>query len=239
MTEIQHDTPTAMAEAPAVVQSAADSGSQRPGIIPEKFWDEAAGSVRVEALAKSYGELERKLGGLSGRGVPDSADAYEIDVGKGPISPDPEVNTRLHQAGFTQEQAQLVYELANTYLPALVGEVAAEFEARNQVDRLIRHYGGPERWRETARQLAAWGRQKLPGEVFEALSGTYEGVLALESMMGHGEPSMGRGGDTADLGFSEADLKDIMRDPRYWRERDPAVVGKVRDGFKRLFPGRG
>ena len=239
MTDIENDAPTTEEEAPESGRAAAETHMARPAVIPDKFWDEEAGEVRLEALAKSYGELERKLGGLAGRGVPDTAEAYEIDPGKGPIGSDPAVNARLHEAGFSQDQAQLVYELANTYLPALVGQVAGEFEARNQVDRLVRHYGGPERWRETARQLATWGREKLPGEVFEALSCTYEGVLALERMMGHGEPFLGAGGNASGLGFSEGDLKEMMRDPRYWRERDPAVVGKVRDGFKRLFPGRG
>lgn len=211
----------------------------RPESIPEKFWDGEAGEVRVDALAKSYLELERKLGGLAGRGVPETADAYEIMIGDGPVGPDLQVNDRLHQAGFSQDQAQLVYDLANEYLPALVGEVAAEFDARNQVDRLIRHYGGPDRWQETARQLTAWGREKLPAEIFEALSCSYEGVLALARMMSHGEPDLGAGGGFPGAGLSEGDLKEMMRDPRYWRERDPAVVEKVRDGFKRLFPGKG
>jgi len=242
MSETASDTPIAPTAPDETAQSpraAAATAPARPAAIPETFWDEAAGQVRVEAMAKSYGELERKLGGLAGRGVPDTAEAYRIDPGEGPIGPDPQVNARLHQAGFTQDQAQLVYELANAYLPALVGEVAGEFEARNQVDRLIRHYGGPERWRETARQLATWGREKLPAEVFEALSCTYEGVLALERLMGHGEPLLKTAGDGAGLGFSEEDIKEMMRDPRYWRERDPAIVAKVRDGFKRLFPGKG
>ena len=236
MTEIPSGE--AMAEAQEGPLPVADDRGARPGMIPEKFWDDEAGEVRVDALAKSYTELERKLGSLAGRGVPETADAYEID-GTGPVAPDLEVNGRLHQAGFTRDQAQLVYDLANEYLPALVGEVAAEFDARNQVDRLARHFGGPERWRETAHQLATWGREKLPAEIFEALSCTYEGVLALERMMGHGEPVLGSAGGTAGIGLSEGDVKEMMRDPRYWRERDPAVVAKVRDGFKRLFPGKG
>ncbi len=28
----------------------------------------------------------------------------------------------------------------------------------------------------------------------------------------------------------------MMKDPRYWRDHDPAFVGRIRDGFKRLFP---
>ncbi len=34
----------------------------------------------------------------------------------------------------------------------------------------------------------------------------------------------------------EAALRTLMRDPRYWRERDPAYVARVENGFKRLFP---
>jgi len=232
------DLPTDPNETPEGAAAPADARAAKPDVVPDKFWDEAAGAVRVEALAKSYGELERKLGGLAGRGVPETAEAYEIDPGDGPIGPDAEVNAKLHEAGSTQEQARLVYDLANQYLPGLVGEMAGAFEARNQVDRLVRHYGGAERWRETARQLATWGRDRLPAEVFEALSCTYEGVLALERMMESGEPPLGAAGETAGPGLSEADLREMMRDPRYWRERDPAIVAKVRDGFRRLFPGR-
>ena len=33
----------------------------RPEDVPEKFWDTAAGTLRVDALLKSYRELERRL----------------------------------------------------------------------------------------------------------------------------------------------------------------------------------
>jgi hypothetical protein len=29
----------------------------------------------------------------------------------------------------------------------------------------------------------------------------------------------------------------MMRDPRYWQKREPDFVGRVTDGFRRLFPG--
>jgi len=42
-------------------ESTANSPQQaeRPDHIPEKFWDTEAGEVNVEAMAKSYSELER------------------------------------------------------------------------------------------------------------------------------------------------------------------------------------
>ena len=46
----------------------------RPDEVPEKFWDAERGAIRVEALLKSYRELERKL---SARFAPPGADAPE------------------------------------------------------------------------------------------------------------------------------------------------------------------
>lgn len=40
-------------------QAIPPSGPQRPDNIPEKFWDAAKGAVNVDALAKSYAELEK------------------------------------------------------------------------------------------------------------------------------------------------------------------------------------
>jgi len=31
-------------------------------------------------------------------------------------------------------------------------------------------------------------------------------------------------------------LSRLMRDPRYWRDRDPAIVQQVTEGFRRLYP---
>ncbi len=35
---------------------------------------------------------------------------------------------------------------------------------------------------------------------------------------------------------SEAELKTMMADPRYWRDRDPRFVADIEDGWKRLYP---
>jgi hypothetical protein len=42
----------------------------RPGGLPDKFWYEKTGQVRLDALVKSYLELERKLGALGSRDIP-------------------------------------------------------------------------------------------------------------------------------------------------------------------------
>ncbi len=210
--------------------------AQRPKDIPEKFWDSEQKTVRTEALLKSYLELERKLGSMPPPDVPQSPEDYGIKLDDPLLQSDPDINRRLHAAGFTRQQAQLVYDLAGERLTPMIAEVASVFEADRQITRLVDHFGGTERWREASRQIAAWGKSSLPSHVFEALATTSEGVLAMHRMMSEGEPSLVRGGSTASSAPTEAELKDWMRDPRYWRDQDPSFIEKVRQGFRTLYP---
>ena len=242
VTETQTETETALATDGGNLiadesEALSAASSAPPDGLGEKFWDPDKGEVRTEALIKSYRELERKLGGLGGRGVPETADGYEIEIEDELLSADPEVNEILHEAGFTQDQAQTVYSLAAERLLPMVNEMAAEFEAQNQIGRLEDHFGGKDKWLETSRQLGQWGKTNFPDEVFSALSTTYEGVLALHNMMAKGEPGLIDGGQGGGGGLSESGLREMMNDPRYWRGQDPAFAAKVRNGFKALFPG--
>lgn len=42
-----------------------------------------------------------------------------------------------------------------------------------------------------------------------------------------------------DSAAAETLLRGMMRDPRYWRDRDPGHVARVAGGFKQLYPGDG
>ena len=129
----------------------------RPAGLPDKFWDERSGQVRLDALIKSYAELERKLGSQPLREVPSSPDQYRLAVKSDLLTSDADINRRLHAAGFSQDQAQLVYDLASERLMPMIGELASMFEADAQIERLTQQFGGEERWREVARQIDVLG----------------------------------------------------------------------------------
>lgn len=223
--------------------------------VPEKFRDPETGAVRVDALLKSYRELERRLSQRHAPpgpeapeeerarhrralGVPDGPDGYEIASTHALCCADEGVNRRLHEAGFSQAQAQLVYDLAAERLVPLIAEAAQQFEAERQLDALRAHFGGEERFRRVAAQVAAWGRANLPPPVLEAMSTTAEGVIALHGMMARNEPPVARRADDG-AGSEETELRAMMRDPRYWRTREPEFVRRVTDGFRRLVGGAG
>jgi hypothetical protein len=225
----------------------------RPTDVPEKFWDADAGSIRTDVLLRSYLELERRLGrsvpkpeseddveainrllGILGR--PPAPDGYEIAAPHPLVSPDPALNEMLHGAGFTQRQAQLVYDLAAERLLPVIDEATAELAASRQIDRLERHFGGPEAWRTTAAQIKAYAEANLPQELHMALAGSYEGVIALHEMMRKAEPEIVGQAGSGQLAVTEDSLRELIRDPRYWRDRDPEIVQRVTAGYRNLYP---
>ncbi len=211
---------------------------QRPSFLPEKFWDEQRGEPRLEAIARSYREMERKVGAGQHRQVPGHHSEYCVECKSDIFTSDDNVNQRLHNAGFTNEQVQLVYDLAHEALEPLVAEIVVELYGQQQVDRLCEKFGGEDRWQETARQMQAWGSRKFGPEALNAMASSYDGVLSLYDMMNRqeGEPALGAFNDHHGA-HSEQDVRKLMRDPKYWRDRDPAIVERVRDGFRRLYPG--
>lgn len=224
-----------------------------PEDVPEKFRDPQTGALRVDLLLKSYRALEQKMAGIvavpgdddddethlrfrRALGVPETPDDYQLTLSDPAVWPDPEVNRRLHAAGFTPAQAQLVYDLACDHVAPQLHRLAGEFRGRAERDKLVQRYGSAARYAETARVLEAWGSRNLPAPVFNALASSYEGVLALEAMMQNGDPKLGGVGH-AGQALSEDQLVGLMRDPRYWKSRDPEILSKVTEGFRRLYPG--
>ena len=177
---------------------------------------------------------------LSLLGVPEAPDGYCIDCGHGLFDADPVLNHKLHAAGFTPEQAQLVYDLAAERLVPMIQQIAFEFEAEREVARLINHFGGEDAWREISRQLLAWGKKNLPPAALDGLTTSFDGVVALHRMMTASEPAALRAAaSSGQTPGNEEDLHKMMRDPRYWRDRDPALLAKVTEGFRQLYPDRG
>lgn len=230
-----------------------DTTMGRPADVPEKFWDAERGELRVEALLKSYRELERRMSQRAApptdasdeeerrrwremMNIPEGPDGYSIEPKHELCGPDSEINARLHEAGFSCEQVQLVYDLASERLLPLIAEAAQQFEADRQAEKLRAHFGGEERFRRIAAQLKSWGSANLPPGVLEALSTTEEGVLALERMMRGNEPRLERESAAPEM-LDEGELRRLMRDPRYWRSREPEFVKRVTEGFRKLVGG--
>jgi len=200
--------------------------------IPEKFKDAQTGDVKTDVLLRSYKELEKKIS--ASPSVPKDPKEYKINCNHGIFEPDEGINQRLHEKRFTNEQAQELYDLAAEKLVPIINDIMRDAQADREVEKLIQHFGGVEKWKEVSRQLLSFGQKNMPADVLDNLSSSFEGVLALHKMMKSEEPGINNQTQSIDS-MNEDDLKKMMRDPKYWKEKDPAFVKKVTQGFKDIY----
>lgn len=200
--------------------------------IPQKFKNAETGEVNVGAMAKSYKALENKLSQRPS--VPKAYTDYCVDCNHGLFEADDEMNKKLHEKGFTNEQVQFVYDLAAEKMVPMIAEMAGDFKADREVEKLIEHFGGPDKWKEISRQLLSFGQKNMPADALDSLSSSYEGVIALYNMMNGDEPKISTGDVNAN-NTGAIDLQSMMKDPKYWRDKDPSFVAKVTEGFQRMY----
>lgn len=214
--------------------------SNKQSEIPAKFKDAKTGELKVDDLLKSYLALEKKMGTrmatpqMSGQ-IPASPKEYQIDLKSDFLALDSEMNQRLFDLGFTNEQVQAVYDLAAEKVLPLLQELACDYKCDAEMASLEKAFGGPEQFNTLARQISAWGEKNLDPAIFEALSTSCDGILTMYKMMNERmEPSIRSTRSTTEA-VSEDSLRKMMQDPKYWKKQDPALVKRVEEGYKRLY----
>ena len=251
MTEETQQTEETQETTEAQVQTnPSDSGEEeapsRPDWLPEKF-------ETPEQLVTSYGELEKKFHSRRDdlknevtqqvqeeinkealKGVPESAGDYEIKTEVDGESVDVEetpmtewFRSVAHKYGLSQK------DFAN---------VMQEFES-------VSSQMGPD-WNEESKALGehaekrlervdAWASTTLSKEAYQtfaAIPANAAMVKAFEELMeASGEPKFNMvDSNTFQEELSEADLKAMQADPKYWKDKDQAFIQKVRSGFNKL-----
>ena len=216
---------------------------ERPEWLPEKF-------KTPEDLAKSYNELQSKLGGKDEdmrnaimeeiqreafADRPDTAGDYQM-----PDSIDQEagVDNELLQwwanhsfeNGFSQEEFEQGIEMYAKALEATQPNL--EEEAKKLGDNA----------NARIEAASAFANKFFPEDALPAIERmceTHEGIIALEAI----QEAMKDGNFAQDTNSasasSESQLREMMNDPRYYdsARRDPHFVKQVEDGFKQLYRG--
>ena len=214
--------------------------------IPEKFLNQD-GTLNSESLIKSYTELEKKIGTMisvpnensdeeSKRkfnraiGVPESASEYP----KNDLFDDEKLGEQFLQIGLTKTQVEKIYDIANEYLSPIISELFSVQNESVAINELKNFFGGPEKMNDALRAINSFGEKFLPHDAFDALCATPQGIQSVYKMMQSMEPSVEtNSGDTKNL--TDADLRRMMRDPKYWRDNDVEYIRKIENGFKKLY----
>ncbi len=216
----------------------------KPENMPEKFWDEKNSSVRIDALLKSYLELEKMFSNQkNGSNIlkqsvdANAADAenFKIELASDLVAINQNMNLELIEAGFSIEQIQKVYDIIETKILPEVIEFAGQIYYDNEIQKLENHFGGEEKFAKIAKQIQMWAEKNINQETLNVLASNFQGVVALYEMMIKSEPLAMGDFDCEDEANSAEDLRKMMQDPKYWRDQDAAFINKVSEGFKKLY----
>jgi len=219
-----------------VEQAAAPS---RPEWLPEKY-------NSGEDLAKAYKELESKLGtkeedirnrimeeiqseAFSDR--PESAGDYQLPES---IDDSAAVDNKLlswwaehsFENGYSQEEFEqgiaMYAEAMNGSMPDI--EAEAKMLGDNADQRI-----------EAASLFANKFFPEAALPAIERMCESHEGIIALEAIMEAMKDGSFAGNTQAVAGTSEKELREMMNDPRYWKDRDPHFIKQVTDGFQQIY----
>jgi hypothetical protein len=221
------------------IQTPVDTPSDRPEWLPEKF-------KTAEDLVSSYSQLESKLGKSQEElresiiseleqeamsNVPQDSGGYEVPEDL-PLSMQINDNALLryaefaHKNGFTQEEfVEGLNDIADM-IPVPDLDAEREKLGENANARI--------------EAVALWAKNQFDDEYQEEilrLGQSANGVRLLEVMMQNMSDTKVSNDVSTPSRLSEADLRSMMSDPRYWNQnqRDPAFIKQVDEGFAKLY----
>lgn len=214
--------------------------------IPEKFLNEN-GELNTSALVKSYCELEKKMSNMvsvpndesddvtkqkfnHAIGVPETADDYP----KNDLFDDESVRKKFHEIGLTSSQVEKIYDIAQDFLQPTLQNLFQLQTQTNAINELKKFFGDEEKMCDAMREINAFGERFLPHDAFEELCSTPQGIQGIYKMMQSMEPDV-LTNKNANENLTDDALRNMMRDPKYWRDHDPEYVRKIENGFKKLY----
>ena len=224
--------------------------SAKPEYINEKFWDNDKGEINVEKLGSSYNSLEKKLGqrtdeltkqirtDIENERNSKVPEKYEITMPEIPEDVDLEVNEEMPLLKWWGETARSMGLSQDQYNEGINAFVQNEVNSLPNREAEMQNLGDNAKERVESADL--WAKKNLSETAYNTmakLSGTAEGIKAIEEIMNLGKSNVMPNQPTAiDAKPSLQDLRGMMQDPRYWKdgEKDPAYIDRVGKLFEQL-----
>lgn len=214
--------------------------------VPEKFLNEN-GELNTSALIKSYCELEKKMGTMisvpsadsddstkqkfnRAIGVPDNASEYPTNT----LFDDESVREKFHEIGLTSKQVETIYQIAEDFLQSAIKNLFDLQNETNAINELKNFFGSTQKMNDALKEINAFGEKFLPVSAFDELCSTPQGIQGIYKMMQSMEPEVFTN-KSDDENLTDDELRNMMKNPKYWRDQDPEYVRKIENGFKKLY----
>jgi hypothetical protein len=228
-----------VAEAPKADKGEASSPS-RPEWLPEKY-------KSPEELAKAYKELEGKFG----KKEEDLRKKVLEELNAEAYKDRPATAGEYELPDFVIEEEALQSDLLKWWADHSYENGFSQSEFEKGIEIYMKSMPtGPDLTQERGKlgdnanqrieAASMFATKFFPAETMpaiERLCESAEGIVALEIMMEAMKDGSFSGAANPATGSSEADLKAMMKDERYWNvaKRDEAFVKQVEAGFKKIY----
>ena len=240
--QVETEVASTESEAPAIPsnESVQEVQADRPDWLPQKF-------ENPEQLSHAYGELEKRhyqrtddlkktvaeeMQEEAFADVPEVPQDYKVseDLGMEIPEDDPMLNwwkDRSHQLGLSDKEfngfIKEYHEMASQSGPNTELEIQA-----------LGEYG-----EKRVERVNEWFKSNMEQENYEVLSQmaiTAPLIKSLENIMElAGQPSVSiQDNNELKDSLTKDDLKNMMKDPRYFQQNDPVFRQKVKAGFDQL-----
>jgi hypothetical protein len=228
----------------------------RPEFVPEKFWAADKNEVNVEALAKSYTELEGRQRTSKEelkrqaqtefeterrKGLPEKPEGYKLELPDGATLKVPDSDPFIAAARAFAHKEGLGQQHFNTMVAAHVaGMMALIPDGKVEMGKL------GDKATDRVSAVEAYVKANVPAEFHEAyeeVASTAAGVQLLEHLIEKARPpSQGGGGEGGAGGAvkTPAELAQMRADPRYQyggAKFDQKYFDMVRAEYARAHPG--
>lgn len=225
----------------------------RPDGLSDAFWDNEKNEIKLNDLIADHGNLSKFKTESETRlaNRPESPEKYEIRVPESVKLPegttfefdkDSPLMKIARQVAFDSGRGQEGFdEMVSEYINHEITRAAQEETLLQETYQAELAKLG-EKGKDRIEAVNSFMKSNLTDKQFEAIKSiatTAEGIRAVETLMSLSKDSTPKrdenGGGEA---VTQESLDAIMRDPKYWRDRDPDYMAKVQEGYKKLYPGK-
>jgi len=223
-------------DATADAQAAALAKRERPGFLPEKFWDGEKKEPRLEGLAKGYAELEKSF--KLGKHKPPADGKYDTTVFGDKVPETDPLRVAYTEWAVKHGLSQGAYD----ELAGKVAELGAAAEKQQQVSYKAEREALGQNADAIIKSMTDWARGFVGSgvwsvedfEEFKVMGGTAAGMRALMRLREsyEGRVPIDQTMPSADRPSRE-ELDAMVGDPKYLS--DPSYRAKVTAGFEKLY----
>lgn len=224
---------------------------------PEGLPDHMLGAADTETIDKLFAAYDGARKELSKkRGVPEKLDDYKLELSEaqtkdwlrpGEDGKDPVFETlraTFHAEGVAPDAALRVVQKLYEQATALAGE--GTDAVLEDIDSGYTSFGGLEKAQPLIDANTAWiDGLKTSGVIDEKdaedMKLNLVGGVGLKWMdkirvkTGEKPIPVNLGASAQQGGKTKAELDTMMQDPKYWRDKDPAFIAEVTEGYQKLY----